>query len=186
MELTKEQQIHLLRDFTQRAFVSQGMVADIALHRDNLENPHAHILLTTRKLTSEGFGPKHRDWNARAELLKWREQWGERRQRTPPARRPRNPDRPPNPQSARHRPRSPAVKSACQPSASDNPISPAVWPTELQSNGRSPPRMAGESSKIRIGPSEPSATPERPSQSTTSRNSFTAVQMEPNSSRPHT
>ena len=77
VELTKDQQIHLLRDFAQRAFVSQGMVADIALHRDNLENPHAHLLLTTRKLTSEGFGAKQRDWNARAELLKWREQWAD-------------------------------------------------------------------------------------------------------------
>jgi ATP-dependent exoDNAse (exonuclease V) alpha subunit len=77
LELTKQQQIHLLRDFAHRAFVSQGMVADIALHRDNLENPHAHMLLTTRKLTSEAFGAKHRDWNARAELLKWREQWAD-------------------------------------------------------------------------------------------------------------
>jgi ATP-dependent exoDNAse (exonuclease V) alpha subunit len=77
VELTKDQQIHLLRDFAQRAFVSRGMVADIALHRDNLENPHAHLLLTTRTLTSEGFGPKQRDWNARAELLKWREQWAD-------------------------------------------------------------------------------------------------------------
>jgi ATP-dependent exoDNAse (exonuclease V) alpha subunit len=77
VELTKEQQVHLLRDFAQRTFISRGMVADIALHRDNLENPHAHLLLTTRKLTSEGFGAKHRDWNARSELLKWREQWAE-------------------------------------------------------------------------------------------------------------
>jgi ATP-dependent exoDNAse (exonuclease V) alpha subunit len=75
VELTKDQQIHLLRDFAQRTFVSRGMVADIALHRDNLENPHAHLLLTTRTLTSEGFGAKQRDWNARAELMKWREHW---------------------------------------------------------------------------------------------------------------
>ena len=77
VELTRDQQIHLLRDFTQRAFVSQGMVADIALHRDNAENPHAHVLLTTRELTPEGFGAKQREWNARTELIKWREQWAE-------------------------------------------------------------------------------------------------------------
>ncbi len=77
VELTKEQQVELLRDFTQRAFVSQGMVADIALHRDNIENPHAHLMLTTRQLTPEGFGAKRRDWNARAELLEWRGQWAE-------------------------------------------------------------------------------------------------------------
>ena len=75
VELTKERQVELLRDFTQRTFVSSGMVADIALHRDNLENPHAHILLTLRDLTREGFGTKRREWNARAELSKWREQW---------------------------------------------------------------------------------------------------------------
>jgi ATP-dependent exoDNAse (exonuclease V) alpha subunit len=75
VELAREQQVPLLRDFAQRAFVSQGMVADIALHRDNAENPHAHLLLTTRELTPEGFGTKRRDWNARTELLKWREQW---------------------------------------------------------------------------------------------------------------
>jgi ATP-dependent exoDNAse (exonuclease V) alpha subunit len=51
------------------------MVADVALHRDNKENPHAHILLTTRTLTPEGFGAKHREWNARTELIQWREQW---------------------------------------------------------------------------------------------------------------
>lgn len=77
VELTKQQQVELLRDFAQRAFVSRGMVADVALHRDNLENPHAHLLLSTRQLTPEGFGAKRRDWNDRAELLKWREQWAE-------------------------------------------------------------------------------------------------------------
>ena len=77
VELTKERQVDLLRDFTQRTFVSTGMVADIALHRDNMENPHAHVLLTLRDLTTEGFGTKRRDWNARAELIKWREQWAE-------------------------------------------------------------------------------------------------------------
>jgi hypothetical protein len=77
VELTKERQVDLVRDFTQRTFVSTGMVADIALHRDNMENPHAHVLLTLRDLTPEGFGTKRRDWNARAELIRWREQWAE-------------------------------------------------------------------------------------------------------------
>ena len=78
IELTKEQQVDLLRDFTQRTFVATGTVADIALHRDNTENPHAHVLLTMRDLTTEGFGKKRRDWSTRhAELIKWREQWAE-------------------------------------------------------------------------------------------------------------
>lgn len=75
VELSKGEQIALMRDFAQRVFVSNGMVADIALHRDNPENPHAHILLTTRGLAANGFGAKRRDWNDRAQLLTWREQW---------------------------------------------------------------------------------------------------------------
>jgi Ti-type conjugative transfer relaxase TraA len=77
VELTKDEQIALLRDYVQRTFVAQGMVADINLHRDNPENPHAHVLLTTRELTADGFGAKRRDWNDRSELVKWREQWAE-------------------------------------------------------------------------------------------------------------
>jgi Ti-type conjugative transfer relaxase TraA len=77
VELTKDQQIALMRDFSQRAFVAKGMVADFALHLDNPQNPHAHLLLTTRDLTPEGFGLKRRDWNAKTELLTWRQQWAE-------------------------------------------------------------------------------------------------------------
>jgi Ti-type conjugative transfer relaxase TraA len=77
VELTKEQQIALMRDFAQRSFVSKGMVVDFSLHLDNPQNPHAHLLLTTRNLTADGFGLKRRDWNAKTELLAWRQQWAE-------------------------------------------------------------------------------------------------------------
>jgi Ti-type conjugative transfer relaxase TraA len=77
VELTKDQQIALMRDFAQRAFVAKGMVVDFSLHLDNPQNPHAHLLLTTRDLIAEGFGLKRRDWNAKAELLEWRQQWAE-------------------------------------------------------------------------------------------------------------
>ncbi len=77
IELTKEQQVELVRDFAQRAFVSKEMVADVAVHRDDPENPHAHLLLTTRDLSSKGFGRKQRQWNGKSELLSWREQWAE-------------------------------------------------------------------------------------------------------------
>lgn len=77
VELTRNEQVALLRDFAQQSFVSQGMVVDLALHRDNPENPHAHLLLTTREIGADGFGAKRRDWNDRAELMKWREQWAE-------------------------------------------------------------------------------------------------------------
>ena len=75
VELDQDQQITLLRDYVRDTFVSRGMVADLSLHLDNAENPHAHVLLTTRKITPEGFGAKQRDWNGRSELLAWRTEW---------------------------------------------------------------------------------------------------------------
>jgi len=77
IELSKSEQIELLRDFVKREFVARGMVADFSLHLDNPENPHAHILLTTRDITDDGFGQKNRDWNDRAELMGWRRGWAE-------------------------------------------------------------------------------------------------------------
>ena len=77
IELTNAQQVALMRDFAQRAFIWKGMVTDFALHLDNPQNPHAHLLLTTRNLTADGFGLKRRDWNAKTELLAWRQQWAE-------------------------------------------------------------------------------------------------------------
>ena len=52
------------------------MIADIAVHRDDPENPHAHVMLTTREISEEGFGKKNRDWNDAELLNQWREQWG--------------------------------------------------------------------------------------------------------------
>jgi Ti-type conjugative transfer relaxase TraA len=77
IELSKSEQIELLRDFVKREFVARGMVADFSLHLDNSENPHAHILLTTRDITDDGFGQKNRNWNDRAELMGWRRGWAE-------------------------------------------------------------------------------------------------------------
>jgi len=77
IELSKNEQIELLREYVKREFVARGMVADFSLHLDNPDNPHAHILLTTRDLTPEGFGQKNRGWNQTAELLSWRRGWEE-------------------------------------------------------------------------------------------------------------
>ena len=77
-ELTPAQQREAVQEFVQAAFVSHGMVADVAIHEghnDQEPNPHAHILLTTRGITPEGFGGKNRDWNAKDLLVTWRTQW---------------------------------------------------------------------------------------------------------------
>ncbi len=79
-ELSADQQKELIRGFVQAAFVDQGMVADVAIHEGHNPqepNPHAHILLTTRALTPDGFGAKNRTWNAKDLLVTWREQWAQ-------------------------------------------------------------------------------------------------------------
>lgn len=78
-ELPGEKHIEMVRTFVTAEFVSQGMIADFAIHngraRDGGEQPHSHIMLTTRELTGEGFGPKNRDWNAPDMLDGWRSRW---------------------------------------------------------------------------------------------------------------
>lgn len=77
-ELTRDQQIALVRGFVREHFVAKGMVADVAIHRpdaaDGLEQPHAHVLLTLRPLDSNsetGFSPtKERDWNEREDIAR--------------------------------------------------------------------------------------------------------------------
>lgn len=77
VELSPDEQVALVRDFARRQLVSRGMVVDFAVHRDNPENPHAHLLMPTRSLGPNGFGPKERSWNERAQLLAWRASWAE-------------------------------------------------------------------------------------------------------------
>lgn len=64
IELNHDQQKELIQSFAQHEFVQKGMVADIAIHRDDANNPHAHIMLTMRNLEQDGFAKKNRDWNA--------------------------------------------------------------------------------------------------------------------------
>lgn len=54
VELNREEQIQLVRDFVQENFVSKGMCADIAIHDKEDGNPHAHIMLTTRPIEQDG------------------------------------------------------------------------------------------------------------------------------------
>lgn len=78
-ELTDEQRRQLITDFTRENFVRQGMVADVAIHAPDREgdtrNHHAHILLTMREIGPDGFGPKMRKLNSKAQLQEWRQNW---------------------------------------------------------------------------------------------------------------
>lgn len=78
-ELSPDQRRELVRDFVREEFVSRGMIADVCWHMgkasDGGAHPHAHILLTMRELTGDGFGNKNRDWNGKDVLEGWRERW---------------------------------------------------------------------------------------------------------------
>ncbi|MBZ9662504.1 Ti-type conjugative transfer relaxase TraA [Mesorhizobium sp. ESP-6-4] len=80
-ELNQAQGIELARDFVQAEFVSQGMVADLNVHWDRVEDgspkPHAHVMLTMRSVDENGFGAKVRNWNATQMVERWRERWAE-------------------------------------------------------------------------------------------------------------
>ncbi len=104
-ELSREQQLALVRSFIQDNFVDKGMCADFALHDKGNGNPHVHILLTVRPLKENGeWGAKcrkvydldergqripdgkggrknHRedttDWNDMGNVELWREAWAD-------------------------------------------------------------------------------------------------------------
>lgn len=53
-ELTRAENIAVVREFVQDNFTSKGMVADWVYH-DKDGNPHIHLMMTLRPLTEEGF-----------------------------------------------------------------------------------------------------------------------------------
>jgi len=66
-ELSLEQRIGLVSSFVNEKFVNRGMVADVNLHNNTDEHgnqyPHAHIMLSMRDISADGFGNKNREWN---------------------------------------------------------------------------------------------------------------------------
>jgi hypothetical protein len=84
-ELTREAQIELVRAFVKDECVARGMIADVAVHAPHRKgddrNVHAHVMLSMREATAEGFGPKVRDWNSPELLEHWRERWAHHQNR---------------------------------------------------------------------------------------------------------
>lgn len=54
VELSTDDQKELVTKYVQEMFVSKGMIADVAIHRDDANNPHVHIMLTMRKVDEKG------------------------------------------------------------------------------------------------------------------------------------
>jgi Ti-type conjugative transfer relaxase TraA len=88
-ELSQAEAIRLARDFVGEQLVARGMVADLSVHwgraGDGEAQPHAHVLLTLRRIVpgpaghpeDGAFGFKERAWNDKALLLTWRTRWAE-------------------------------------------------------------------------------------------------------------
>ncbi len=80
-ELSRAEAIRLARDFVREEFVKEGMVADLNVHWDIGEDgeakPHAHVMLTMRRVTPAGFGLKEREWNATGLNERARQRWAE-------------------------------------------------------------------------------------------------------------
>ena len=54
IELSREEQIRLVREYCSSQFVSRGMCVDFAIHDTDSGNPHCHIMLTMRPLDKRG------------------------------------------------------------------------------------------------------------------------------------
>ena len=54
VELSREEQTRLVREYCSSQFVSKGMCADFNIHDTGGGNPHAHILLTMRPIDGRG------------------------------------------------------------------------------------------------------------------------------------
>ena len=88
VELTKEQNIKLGREYVQRNFVAAGMCADLCVHDDGGGNPHLHLLLSMRPIEKDGkWGQKSQlvngkkvpsvDWNEHTKVEEWRKAWAD-------------------------------------------------------------------------------------------------------------
>jgi ATP-dependent exoDNAse (exonuclease V) alpha subunit len=80
VELSLVSNKELLCEFVEEIFVKEGMVADVNIHMDNENNPHAHIMLSTREIIKgEGedfiFGKKVRYWDSKEFLIYIRRMW---------------------------------------------------------------------------------------------------------------
>ena len=82
-ELDAEQRQRLAADFARELVARHGCAADVAIHRPgragDSRNHHAHVLLTTRRLTAAGFTEKTRELDdlKTGEIGRWRARFAE-------------------------------------------------------------------------------------------------------------
>lgn len=72
----KDRSVRVIKDFVTENCVNLGMIADVSIHGVGSKNPHAHVLLTMRKLgPDESWGKKETDWNKRSLVNALRKDW---------------------------------------------------------------------------------------------------------------
>ncbi|MDE6030401.1 MAG: MobA/MobL family protein [Oscillospiraceae bacterium] len=83
-ELPHGEIVKIVEDFVTVNFIEKGLAAIAAIHEgrnaadESRNNPHAHILVTTRTLSADGFSrKKFREINNKENLLVWRERWAQ-------------------------------------------------------------------------------------------------------------
>jgi len=80
-QLQVDDMIDVLICYIEKEFLSNQMIAHVALHSPSEHggderNYHAHLLLTLRRANEQGFyGNKVREWNDKSKLKQWRESW---------------------------------------------------------------------------------------------------------------
>lgn len=64
-EISKVHHVKLVEAFARKLYVSKGLLVHYAIHHpmDNKDNPHAHLLVSTREVNGNGFGKKIREVN---------------------------------------------------------------------------------------------------------------------------
>ena len=79
IELSREEQVRLVRAYCSSQFVSRGMCADFNIHDTGSGNPHAHILLTMRPMDERGkwLPIDLVDWNSQENAEVWRKVWAD-------------------------------------------------------------------------------------------------------------
>lgn len=74
-ELSDRERRDLVREWVTENLTSKGIAADVAIHRGEDKNYHAHVLSTTRPITHDGWGKKIREFTDK--VREYRESWAE-------------------------------------------------------------------------------------------------------------
>ena len=75
-EIDQEENIRLVREFAKKEWVEKGIAVDICFHDLDKDNPHAHIMTTTRSFSEDGnLGKKERSFKDRTYLTDLRQSW---------------------------------------------------------------------------------------------------------------